>query len=374
MKFNLWVFFIGASFISSELLCTVVGFDRLYNPRSKTVIDILHDSHDILVDLCPEDFLGPLSIIESRLRQSELLVLRGLRKLNQDTPGRVDVIWEHGYDKETGAESRVFIGLSKRLVRVPYPKLNFIASDKNRALLEVLFKEIPAERRYVTSEKNGVSIDKPLLPISREKKEAIILNTGEEGWAAFEKLYHATSQELKDGFTDPYMRGEDFRRPLAKNYPAFCAITDIEMLSNILASTKPHVIVYAGFWHSRNIVRFLRDRGFISIFSKPNAGRGPFWDIKNLALFENGIIDSGSKASVNSFEGEADDYIYGRSLLDAVRYGELYIARKCLEHGARTDMQDHNGLTALDLAEKRKYTSIITLLRKHNARGGLSKN
>ena len=50
-------------------------------------------------------------------------------------------------------------------------------------------------------------------------------------------------------------------------------------------------------------------------------------------------------------------------LFYAVRSNQIEVVKVLLEHGADLDVSDKDGLTILDLAMKKEYTELITLLK-----------
>lgn len=251
---NIRLFLLVAALgLSSGLRATVIGFDRFYNPVTNTIIDVLHDIHVYQDKLSRRDFhVKSRSYIEERLFLTEKRLMKALRKLNEATPGCVDVIWEQGIYNEDIVEQ--FIGHSNRLVSQQFKGLNFIASDITRDAFEQLFNA-PGPR-HLDREVGGISMNKP-MPLPDDRIAGIIANSGDNAWKEYEKLHKKTIQNLQGYFNPLYLNGTKFGRNELRPSSFWCALTDIEMLSWILSSNKPHIIVYAGGWHSTNISAFL---------------------------------------------------------------------------------------------------------------------
>ncbi len=234
---------------------TVVGYDRFYNPATNTIIDLLYDAHVYQDKLSVRDFhRRPQAYIEERLYFTEKRLMQALRKLNDNTPGCVDVIWEEGIYNEDIVEQ--FIGHSKRLIKDQFQGLNFIASDITRDAFEQLFNAHGP--RHLDREVAGISMNNP-MPLPDDRVAGIIANSGDVAWQEYEKYHKKTVQNLQAYFNPLYLHGTTFHRNELRKLHAWCALTDIEMLSYILSSNKPHIIVYAGGWHSRNIAAFLEN-------------------------------------------------------------------------------------------------------------------
>ncbi len=253
MNVRLLLMTLGISLgLSSVLRATVTGYDRFYNSTNNVLIDVLYDTHVHEDTISRKDFkYKPLPYLEERLYPTEKRLMQALRTLNEKAPGSVDVIWEHGIYSDLVEQ---FIGHSVRLVKEQFNNINFIASDMSRDSFEQLF--IAPGPRHLNREVAGISMNNP-MPLPDDRIAGIIANSGDRAWQEYEKYHKATIQNLQYYFSAPYLAGQEFVREKLGKSDHWCALTDIEMLSYILSSNKPHIIVYAGGWHSGNIAAFL---------------------------------------------------------------------------------------------------------------------
>lgn len=249
------------------LQATVTGYDRFYNSHNNAIIDVIYDTHVYEDKLSRRDFrVKSYSYIEQRLYPTEKRLMSALRKLNEDTPNCVDVIWEQGIYSDIVEQ---FLGHADRLVKDQFPHLNFIASDISRDAFEQLFNA-PGQRS-LDREVAGVSINNP-VPLPDERIAGIIANSGDLAWQEYKKYHAARSKAASDCFREFYLSGVKLEREDFRGYDRWNALTDIEMLSYILSSNKPHVIVYAGGWHSKNIALFLEKIGCKRIYQAHDGG------------------------------------------------------------------------------------------------------
>lgn len=239
----------------------IEGYDRLSNPKIHKVVDVLYDDHIIERGLSFRDMKSkPVPYIEQRLFKTEKQCMSSLRTLNKTNPGQVDLVWEHGLG---GPDRALFIGFSDRLVKEQFPNLNWIASDICRDAFEILLFD---DHRSSCRSHCGVSVKEP-LPIPDERHAAILKNSGELVLKEFKTLHTKTSQRCKGYFSEKYFSGISFNGCDVDYNKPFDALADVELISHILASDKPHVIVYAGGWHSDKIVRFLQKVGYTLVSS-----------------------------------------------------------------------------------------------------------
>ena len=252
----------GLILLSGSALAEVKGYRHLYNPQTNTVIDLLHDGHTAQKDLSLQD-LTRLSFneIKAQLFQTEQRMLDAFAVLNAQAPGMVDIIWEDSSRRSSDGsmswspEDTALLRLSKELVKDQFPHLNLIQSDVSRDRLRVLYDMADD----MVDELDGISLGDP-LPISDHEIASIIANYGYQTYQAFEQLRKQTIDRLADRYLDDYLNG---RRHKSFDHKIFHAVCDVEMLRNILSSRKPHIILFAGGWHSHNIYKFLtRQAGF----------------------------------------------------------------------------------------------------------------
>ena len=242
---------VGLIVFSSSVYSYVAGLNHLYNPHTNTIVDILYDHHVPQASLSVEDMATlPFNQLKSELFQTEQRVLGAFDVLNKNAPGLVDIVWEDGI---RGCGDSAFIGFPEQLVESQFINLNVIPSDICRdALRKLLLRK---NERSLESEIAGVSILNP-LPLS-DKDIATILSTyGDTTLNNFEKLRLRTTNIVVDRYMDSYLAGAYLEWDDFMNND-FHALADCEMLRNVLSSTKPHIIVYCGAWHSNNIYSFL---------------------------------------------------------------------------------------------------------------------
>lgn len=236
--------------LSSSLAAYVEGYDRFIAPQTGKVIDLLHDAHVPEKRLSRRDFKHKsCSYIEKRLYPSEKRFMQALHVINENAPNKCDVVWEQG--KHEGYE-KVFIANAKRLVDEQLLHIHLIRADFSRDCFEELLLN---KRRRVLH----VTFEDP-VPLSEAMIMQIKVNAGKDGWDAYKKYHKKTIDRLHDAFGKDHSNGVHFHEEDFYEHRAFDSLADIEMLSHILASSKPHVIVYAGGWHSQHIAKFLKKK------------------------------------------------------------------------------------------------------------------
>jgi hypothetical protein len=256
----------------------VRGYERLYNPQTNVIIDILYDTHMPERTLSARD-MDRLSFsqIKRQLFQTEQRVLDALDLINRRAPEMVDVIWEDGL-RDSLALSTVFLNCSQKLVRNQFRNLNVIASDTCRAVFErFLFTASDDSEKEVTD-----TLGMHLMPVSDEDIITLLSHYGDGTWDAFDQLRTQTVTGLVDRYRQNYylttlkLTGDEY----------YNTLTNCEMLRNILTSHKPRIILYSGGWHSRRISEFLRHyAGFNRIGGKVNDLFDEI-DVKDLASLD----------------------------------------------------------------------------------------
>jgi hypothetical protein len=248
------------SLASSSSLLSLCGYDRIYNPYSNVTIDIIYDHHVHNPFLKRQDLLeGDIAFIEQCLDPTERRFLQVLKKIDDRGSGAfVDLIWEHGYES-LGVDQ--FIAFSERLVKDRFRNINYIAGDMSRrAFLELLYMPPIRGRRSSTTSYGWCTFDKP-MELTEDRILQIFKNSGNRAWDEFSDLYVLVLNQLKSRLAHRYFNGHIFKREDRPGSIAeIAALTDIEMLSHILASSKPHCIVFAGSWHAYHISKFLTER------------------------------------------------------------------------------------------------------------------
>jgi hypothetical protein len=268
---------LGLSLLGGSISAYVVGYERLYNPQTNVIVDILHDAHlpeHILLGRNVEEW--PFSLVKSELYQTEQRVLDALELLNRNTPGMVDVIWEDGnrYDRRLFElinlnffEKKLqFISGCECLVRRQFCNLNVISSDMCRPVFMLLV----LAHAGIEKEIDGMSF-RNLIPVSDGDMAIILSQYGDETWHAFDQLREQTTSSLAKKWY-----GQEFSKESMNGLfdLPFIALTDCEMLRNILSSHKPHVFLYCGGAHAKGISEFLiKHAGFKRIGGKVD---GPF--------------------------------------------------------------------------------------------------
>ena len=231
----------------------ISGYDRLYNPFNGRTIDILYDDHIPQAHLSTSDMeKAHLATVEKLLDPGERRFLQMLRILNKQPKGSTALIWEQGINTDANSE---FIGHSHRLIKNQFKNIRYVASDISRDAYEALVYCSQRRGRRVSQCIYGCSLDNP-LPLSSEKKNSIVHHSGVKAWHEYKKFYAKTITSLKKHFAKrKYCTFADF-----ENNDIFDSLADSEMLSHLLAASEKHVIVFAGGWHSHNIVNFLKKR------------------------------------------------------------------------------------------------------------------
>ena len=244
---------LGLVFFGSSAYPYVTGYNHLYNPHTNTVVDILYDAHVEQEWLSAED-MENLSFhrIKPQLFKTEQRLLDAFEVMNRQGEGLVDIIWEHGLNL---CGDSAFIGYPEELVERQFRNINLVPSDICRDAFEELLCE--KRRRNIEKTLAGVSFVNP-MPVSDEDLAMILSTYGDRTFQEFERLRSETANRLVDRFVSRYLKGTKFRRKDFKK-DDFDVLADCEIISNILSSRKPHVIVYCGGWHSEEIYYFLTD-------------------------------------------------------------------------------------------------------------------
>ncbi len=243
---------LGLVLVGSSTYPIVMGYDHLYNRKTGTTIDILYDSHNSQKRLSVDD-MERLSYeeIKPELYPTEQRVLEAFKVLNTKAPGQVDIVWEQGFNTE--GDDSAFLGFPEKLVINRFRNLNVILSDMCRDAFEKLLLKRKFKKRKKSVK--GVSFANP-LPVATTVLNQIARTYGNGVRQAFVQLRKQMIDDLADRFLKRFKKGKKFK-PRDFENGAFNGMADCEMLSNILSSSKKHIIVYCGGWHSEGIRDFL---------------------------------------------------------------------------------------------------------------------
>lgn len=285
--FLLLAIFVGMNVTSS--LYSIGGFDRIYNPHNGVTIDLVYDTHLRNMHLNSEQMhSGDISVIEACLDPSEINFMQTLRNIHSHSQqASVDLIWEQGYDTN-GVDQ--FMAFSDRLVKEQFKNLSFIPSDFTRhAFVELIKMPIRSGQSRLNASFLWCSFEKP-MDLPDERIAGILDKSGDKAFTEFNELYTLVINQLKahlheDYLTDVCARTDTFE---LGSMIEIAALTDVEMLSHILSSSKKHIIVFAGSWHANNLCKFLVERldcKLIERFLFPHMrGKDPINNLKRIEL------------------------------------------------------------------------------------------
>ena len=99
----------------------------------------------------------------------------------------------------------------------------------------------------------------------------MIMVSGEASWRSFYWKYAKIVRKCRDlspGFYNQLERSIDSAASHYKSdFHAWCSLTDVEMLLQILLLPHSRVLVYCGGYHAANITKFLKkEAGFVPIY------------------------------------------------------------------------------------------------------------
>jgi hypothetical protein len=248
-----------ASFVclGSVVYPKICGYARLYHQKSGAAVHLIYDRHDRIANLTDSEmWLAPYEQVKSKLYRSEQHILTLLETLNGQAPANsVEVIWESHPRMFSGGYYPQFIVMGERFVKEQFTNLSYIHADTCRAT--GLFGLLTI-KDFSYCNLSNVSFSNP-VPLPDERQIRIIQNS-KVCYDQYARLRQDTVQKLKV-LESGAKNNVSFVRHAVVTDPTMVAVTDLEMLSHILASSKKKILLYAGSHHCENIRKFLLNTG-----------------------------------------------------------------------------------------------------------------
>jgi hypothetical protein len=252
-------------FVKTSSEAYVSGHSKFFRDSTQTTVDLLYDTH-VEYDFIPRTKTGKVDIaaknLLSRVHPTERKVMAIFDHFSAAIPGSIDVIWEIG-GQRTPYNSE-FIGFAPFILE-RNKGLNVIRSDYWRNSFDSLFNY--NDGTYFQNSV-GSTFENP-FPLAQSRVDRINLQSGAQAQSFFLHQHAQLTREIlevyrplgiaskKTGLNFEYHFDNDFHHQIA----------DIELLSNILASDKKRILVYAGGWHCENLTRILPAYGFREVCS-----------------------------------------------------------------------------------------------------------
>ena len=262
---RLWVVFLSI-FAILPVKGYVYAYARLYRPDTQTTIDLIYDVHMKEGITYKELKSTSYEEIKRRLYPSESQVLKALEHIHSSAPHTAGIIWESSLALPW--KSSYFVNYSTPLIEKRFPKLFFSHADTSRRAFEKICRSEGRMWRNRPRHALRYSLREP-YPLSRPMLRAISTNSGHQVMQHYKQLHNQTIGRLRQ--YSPALFCEK-RGTYPDAFAAWSKLTDIEILSHILACPKKRIIVYAGGRHLRRISLFLQDKAHFKAVYEYNAG------------------------------------------------------------------------------------------------------
>ena len=255
-------------------LCTaslkgyVYGFKRLYQPSTKTTVDLVYDVHVKEKISFDEMTRSSYSEVKKKLYPSEVRVLEALEHLNTYAdPHSIAVIWESSTQRPW--KSPYFVNYSDRLIAQRLSKLSFSHADNcRRAVESACISEGKSLGRNPNTSCNGCSFNNP-YPLNPGLIRTIQKQAGMQVWRSYNQLYTHRIRQIQQYGVDTFC---EYRRSHPDTFEAWSRLVDIELLSHVLASPKKRIIVYSGGAHVGAVADFLQGKAGYQVIYNHNTG------------------------------------------------------------------------------------------------------